>query len=199
MWKRGPRQLDIQRTLAMVVIACLSVAVASSGVIASPGLSGASKDSRPRNAAAPLKAGHRVIRQPRAGASSDQQILIRLENGQRTLEQQTAVLNAALQRQISQLHEAVEDSGKETQQLLQQNAKTNTTKGLLLMVLALLLLIASGVAYIVWQLPSLTGQGLARKGKAPELNGRFAEFSDDTELRSDEEGIVSLRVRPRNS
>jgi len=130
--------------------------------------------------------------------SSDQQILIRLENGQRTLEQQTAVLNAALQRQISQLHSAIEDSGKETQQLIQQNAKTNSTNGLLLMVLALLLMIASGLAYIAWQLPSLTGQGLA-KGKAPELNGRFADFSDDRELRSDEEGIVSLRVRPRNS
>jgi hypothetical protein len=196
MWKSAPCQSAIRGTLVILVVACLSV------VIASPSLLGAARNSRSRNTATALKATRRAVGQPTAGIlSPDQQILIRLENGQRTLEKQTADINAALQRQVSQLSSAVEDSRKETNQLLQRTANVDSIQRLLIMVLALLVLIAGGVVYVAWQLPSLTGRGLARKGKAPvlELNGKLPDFPDDRELRSDEEGIVSLRVRPRNS
>jgi len=196
MRKSAPCQSPIHSTLVIIVVACLSV------VVAAPSLVGAARDRRSRNAATALKATPRVVRQPRAGiVTSDQQILIRLENGQRTLEQKTADLNAALQRQISQLSSSVEDSRKETQQLLRRTEKGNLSQRLLIMILALLVLLANGLVYLAWQLPSLAGKGLARKGKAAflELNGKLQDFPDDRELGSDEQGIVSLRVRPRNS
>ena len=194
MRKSALCQSAIHRTLVIIVVACLSV------VVAAPSLVGAAARDR-RSAARALKATPRVVRQPRAGiVTSDQQILIRLENGQRTLEQKTADLNAALQRQISQLFRSVEASRKETQQLLQRTEKGNSSQRLLIMILALLVLVVSGLVYVAWQLPSLAGKGLARKGEAAvlELKGKLSDFSDDRELGSDEQGIVSLRVRPRN-
>lgn len=183
MWRTARGPSGVYNSALLTTIVCLSL------IIASPRLVGAARSRYRMRAPAP-KTVAPVVRQPAVGVlSPDQEILIRVENGQRTLEKQTAELNAAIQRQMSQLSNAVEDSRRETQQILRQAGKVDSTQRLLKIILALLLVLCGGLLYIAWQLPSPPDKGFAWKGDVPDV----------IELGSDEEGIVGLRVRPRNS
>jgi hypothetical protein len=140
------------------------------------------------------KAAHPAVKQPADGVlNPDHEILIRLENRQLALEKQTADLNAAVQRQMSQLSSAVEDSRRKSQQMLRETGKRiDSTESLLKIIVALLVLLFGGLLYIGRQLLSPPDKGLAWKRDVPDVPNFLAPGPD-------EEGIVGLRVRPRTS
>jgi len=122
----------------------------------------------------------------------NEESLLRLEKGQRTLEKQTADLGAALRRQMSQTTSSVEDTRRATQLMLKQTEKIDSIRRLLTVVIVLLLVLCGGLLYNAWQLPSLPAKNLTWKGNIPDS-------PDVPKLRADEEGIIALRVRPRDS
>lgn len=187
MWRTARRQSGVHGTLSTTVVACLSLIMVSLSLAAA-----ARAHSRTRRMAP--KAARPAPRQPVAGIlNPDHEILVRLESGQLTLLNQTAHFNAAVQRQMSRLSSTTEDSRKDTQQMLGQTARRiDSMENLLKIIVALLVLLSGGVLYIGWQLLSPSDKGLAWKGDIPDVPNFLAPGPD-------EEGIVGLRVRPRNS
>jgi hypothetical protein len=186
MWRTARGQSRVHGILITAVVACLSLIMVSPSLVAA-----ARAHSRTRQIAP--KAARPAVRQPPDRIlNPDHEILIRLESGQLALQKETAHLNAAVQRQMSQLSSAVEDSRKDTQQMLGQTAKRiDTIEKLLKIIVALLVLLCGGLLYIGWQLLSRPDKGLAWKGDIPDVPNFLAPGSD-------EEGIVGLRVRPRD-
>jgi hypothetical protein len=108
-------------------------------------------------------------------------MLLRLQDGQRSLEKQTADFNADIQIRISQLSAGIEDSDRKTQEMLEQTARRiDSTRRLLKLIVALLVLSWGGLLYVARQLPRLQDKSVAWNGKVPEPA-------------PDEEGIVSWR------
>jgi len=108
-------------------------------------------------------------------------MLLRLQDGQSTLEKQTADFNAGIQRRISQLSAGIEDSQRKTQEMLEQTAqRVDSSRRLLKLMVALLVLSWGGLLYVARQFPRLQDKSVAWKGKVPEPA-------------PDEEGIVSWR------
>jgi hypothetical protein len=106
-------------------------------------------------------------------------MLLRLQEGQRTLEKQSAELNAGVQTRIHQLSGGIEDSERKTQEMLEQTAlRIDSTRRLLKLIVALLLVSWGGLFYVARQFPKLQDKSVARKGKGPESA-------------PDEKGIVS--------
>jgi hypothetical protein len=106
-------------------------------------------------------------------------MLLRLQEGQRTLEKQTAEFNAGIQTGIRQLSGGIEDSERKTQEMLEQTAlRIDSTQRLLKLIVALLLLSWGGLFYVARQVPKLQDKSVAWTGKVPESA-------------PDEEGIVS--------
>jgi hypothetical protein len=176
MWQTARYRSGVHCTFIAVAAVFLSLLVASpSSVAAARGT-----DSRIRRAdpkAAP------AVREPAAAAilNPDREALIRLRDGQRTLEQQTADFNAAIQRQISQVSSGIVDSRKQTQQILEATGRhIDSTQRFLKLIVALLVLLCGGLLYVAQQLPRLGDKSFARKG--------------EVELEPDEEGIVSWRT-----
>jgi len=188
MWRTARGQSGVHGTLIITVVACWSL------IMVSPCLVAAASGAHSRMRRMAPKAARPAVRQSAAGVlNPDHEILIRLENGQLALKKQTADLDAAVQRQMSQLSSAVEDSRREAQQTSRQTGKRiESTETLLKIIVGLLVLLCGGLLYIGRQLPSLPGKGLAWKGEVPEVPNFLASGSD-------EEGIVGLRVRPRDS
>jgi len=183
MWRIARGQSRVHGILITTAIVCLSF------ITVSPSLVAAARGAHSRMRAMVSKKARPVVRQPAAGVPNpDQEILIRLENGQQTLEKQTADLKAAVQRQMSQLGSAIEDSRKETQQMLRQTGKIDSTLRLLRVIVALLVLLCGGLLYIGQQLQSRPNKGFVWKGDLP-----------DVPEQSHEEGIVGLRIRPKTS
>jgi hypothetical protein len=188
MWQTARGQSGVYGTLITTVVACLSL------IMVSPSLAAAASRAHPRTRRMTPKASRPAVKQPPARVlNPDHEVLIRLESGQLALEKRTADLNAAVQRQMSQLSSAVEDSRKETQQMLGQTAKRiDSTESLLKIIVALLVLLFGGLLYIGRQLLSPPDKGLAWRRDVPDVPNFLAPGPD-------EEGIVGLRVRPRTS
>jgi hypothetical protein len=96
-------------------------------------------------------------------------MLLRLQEGQRTLEKQTAEFNAGIQTRMRQLSGGIEDSERKTQEMLEQTAqRIDSTQRLLKLIVALLVLSWGGLFYIALQLPKLRDKSVVGKGKVPE-------------------------------
>jgi len=112
MWRTARGQSGVHGTLIITVVACLSL------IMVSPRLVAAARGAHSRMRRMAPKAAGPAVRQSAAGVlNPDHEILIRLENGQLALKKQTADLDAAVQRQMSQLSSAVEDSRKARRRL----------------------------------------------------------------------------------
>jgi hypothetical protein len=187
MWRTARCQSGAHGTLITTVVACLSL------IMVSPSLVAAARGAHSRNRRMATKAARPAVKQPADGIlNPDHEILIRLENRQLAVEKQTADLNAAVQRQMSQLSSAVEDSRKETQQMLGQTAKRiDSTESFLKIIVALLVLLCGALLYIGRQLLSPPDKGLAWKGNVPDVR-------NGPEPESDEEGIVEWRMGRRD-
>jgi len=111
-------------------------------------------------------------------------MLIRLQDGQRTLEKQTADINAAIQRQMNQLSNGIADSRRETQQMLEATSKRiDSTQRFLKIIVTLLILLCGGLLYVARQLPrSEDNSSVWKEGATPE---------------PDQEGIVSWKTVSR--
>jgi len=123
-----------------------------------------------------------VVRQPATAAilNPEREMLIRLQDGQRTLEKQTVDFNAAIQRQISQLSSGIADSRRETRQKMEATGRRiDSTQRLLKIIVALLILLCGGLLYVARHLPSREDKSSLWKG--------------DVTPEPDQEGILSWR------
>jgi len=108
-------------------------------------------------------------------------MLLRLQMGQNTLGMQTADFNATIQQRMSQLSAGIEDSQRKTKEMLEQTAqRIDSSRRLLKLIVALLVLSWGGLLYVARQLARLQDKSVAWKGKVPEPT-------------PDEEGIVGWR------
>ncbi len=174
MWRTARSRSGVNSTLITVVSAFLSL------LIASPSSAAAAKVAHSRIRSAAPKPAASPGRQIATGTlNPDREMLLRLQEGQRTLERQTAEFNADIQTRIRQLSGGIEDSERKTQEMLEQTAlRIDSTQRLLKLIVALLVLSWGGLFYIVRLLPKLRDQSVAWKAKVPESA-------------LDEEGIVS--------
>ena len=164
MWRTAGSRSGVNSTLITVVIALLSFLIASpSSAVAAKVAHSRIKRAAPKSAATPA----RQIA-PRT-LNPDREMLLRLQEGQRTLEKQTAEFNADVQARIRQLSGGIEDSERKTQEALEQTAlRIDSTQRLLKVIVALLVLSWGGFFYIARQLPKLEDKSVASKGKVPE-------------------------------
>ena len=177
MWQTTRGRSGVHFTFIAVVAFFLSL------LVASPSSAAAAKVAHSRIRTAASKAAAPAVRQPATAAllNPGREMLVRLQDGQRTLEKQTADFNAALQRRVSQLSSGIEDSRRETQQMLEATDKRiDSTQRFLKLIVALLALVCAGLLYVARQLPRLEDESLTWKG--------------DVKPAPDEEGIVSWRT-----
>ena len=175
MWQTARGRSGVDCTFVAVVAVFLSFLVASPSSAAAAGVVH-SRNRRAAPEAAP------AVRQPATAPTlnPDREMLIRLQNGQRTLEKQTADFNAAIQRQMSQLSSGIADSRRETQQMLEATGKRiDSTRRFLKIIVALLILLCGGLLYVARHLPSRENKSSVWKG--------------DVRPEPDQEGIVGWR------
>jgi hypothetical protein len=151
MWRTARSRSGVNSTLITVVCAFLSL------LIASPASAAATRvaHSRIRSAAPkPAAAGGRQI--ATGILNPDREMLLRLQEGQRTLEKQAAEFNAGIQTRIRQLSSGMEDSERKTQEMLEQTAqRIDSIRRLLKLIIALLVLSWVGFFFIARRLPKL--------------------------------------------
>ena len=175
MWQTARGRSGVDCTFVAVVAVFLSFLVASpsSAAAARVAHSGIGR-AAPKTAPA--------VRQPATAAilNPEREMLIRLQNGQRTLEKETADFNVAIQRQISQLSSGIADSRRETQQMLEATGKRiDSTQRFLKIIVVLLVLLCGGLLSVARQLPRREDKSSVSKGDAiPE---------------PDQEGVVGWR------
>jgi hypothetical protein len=164
MWRTARSRSGVNSTSITVVIAFLSLLIASP----SSAVPARVAHSRVRSTAAkPAATPGRQIA-PRI-LNPDREMLLRLQEGQRTLEKQTAEFNADIQTRIRQLSGGIEDSERKTQEMLEQTAlRIDSTQRLLKLIVALLVLSWGGLFYIARKLPKLEEKSVASKGRVPE-------------------------------
>src|SRR5712692_1640946 len=181
MWRTARSRSGVDGILITVVRAFLSLLIASP-LIASPSSAAAARVAHSRLRSAAPKPAAAAGRHIATGIlNPDREMLLRLQEGQRTLEKQTADFNAGIQRRISQLSAGIEDSQRKTQEMLEQTAqRVDSSRRLLKLIVALLVLSWGGLLYAARQFPRLQDKSVAWKGKVPEPA-------------PDEEGIVSWR------
>jgi hypothetical protein len=176
MWRTSRGRSGVHFTFIAVVAVFLSLLVASPSSVA------AARGAHSRIRRAAPKAAAPAVKRPATAAilNTDREMLIRLQDGQRTLEKQTADFNTAIQRQISQLSSGIADSRREIQQLLGTTGKRiDSTRRLLELIVALLVLLCGGLLYIARQLPRPGDKSFAWKS--------------DVKPEPDDEEIVSWR------
>src|SRR5712692_5359249 len=164
MWRTARSPSGVNSTLITVVSAFLSLLIASP----SPAVAARVAHSRMRSAAPkPAAAAGRQI--ATGILNPDREMLLRLQDGQRSLEKQTADFNAGIQTRIRQLSAGIEDSERKSQEMLEQTAlRIDSTRRLLKLIVALLVLSWGGLLYVARQLPRLRDKSVAWKGKVPE-------------------------------
>ena len=175
MWQTARGRSGVDCTFIAVVAVFLSILVASPSSAAAAGV----VHSRNRRAAPKVAP---AVRQPATAAilNPEREMLIRLQDGQRTLQKQTADFNAAILRQMSQLSSGIADSRRETQQMLEATGRRiDSTQRLLKIIVALLILLCGGLLYVARHLPSREDKSSLWKG--------------DVTPEPDQEGIVSWR------
>src|SRR6266436_4351366 len=164
MWRTARSRSGVNSTLIVIVSAFLSLLIASpSSAVPARVAHSRIKSAAPKPAATP---GRQIA--PRI-LNPDREMLLRLQEGQRTLEKQTAEFNADIQTRIRQLSGGIEDSERKTQEMLEQTAlRIDSTRRLLKLIVALLVLSWGGIFYIARQLPKLRDKSVARTDKVPE-------------------------------
>jgi tellurite resistance protein len=176
MWQTARDRSSVQFTFIAVVAVVLSLLVASPSSATAAKVAHSRMRRPARIAVAP------VVKRPATAAilNPEREMLIRLQDGQRTLEKQTADFNTATQRQISQLSSGIGDSRRETRQMLEATGKRiDSAQKVLKLIVALLVLLCGGLLYVARQLPRLGDKSFAWKG--------------DITPEPDQEGIVSWR------
>src|SRR5260370_39864217 len=118
MWRTARSRSGVDGILITVVSAFLS------SLIASTSSATAARVAHSRIRSAVPKPAAAAGRQIATGIlNPDREMLLRLQDGQRTLEKQTADFNAGLQTRISELRAGIEDSDRKTQKMLEQTAQ----------------------------------------------------------------------------
>jgi hypothetical protein len=163
MWRTARSRSGVNSTLITVVSAFLSL------LIASPSSAVAAKVAHSRIKSAAPKPAAPAGKQIATGIfNPDREMLLRLQEGQRTLEKQIPELNAGIQTRIRQLSGEIEDSERKTREMLEQTAlRIDSTQRLLKLSVALLVLSWGGLFYIARRLPKLQEKSVAWKGKVP--------------------------------
>ena len=129
----------------------LAVLSAPSVAVANPEHSRARQTGRKTSAHAPKK--------PTETVSPDHDILIRLQRSQSALESKANDLDAGIRQQANQLGREIEDSKKQTQQMLAATGKRIAlTQRLSELIIALLVLLCAGILYIARRLTRLEGK-----------------------------------------
>lgn len=164
MWRTARTRSGVNSTSITVVIAFLSLVIASpSSAVPARVAPSRIRSAAPKPAATPGRQIASRILNP------DREMLLRLQEGQRTLGKQTAEFNADIQTRISQLSGGIEDSQRKTQEMLEQTAlRIDSTQRLLKLIVALLVLSWGGLFYIARQLPKSEDKSVPSKGKVPE-------------------------------
>jgi hypothetical protein len=163
MWRTARSRSGVNSTLITVVSAFLSL------LIASPSSAVAAKVAHSRIKSAAPKPAAPAGKQTATGIfNPDREMLLRLQEGQRTLEKQIPELNAGIQTRIRQLSGEIEDSERKTREMLEQTAlRIDSTQRLLKLIVALLVLSWGGLFYIARRLLKLQEKSVAWKGKVP--------------------------------
>ncbi len=181
----------VDNVLAAIVVIFLSLLTVSPSSAATARV-GHSR----RRSAAPKAPGPAVNPVTFGVFNSDHEILTRPQNEQRTLERQrtlekqTADFNAAIQGQMAQLSSRVENSERETQQMLEGNReRIVSTQRLLKVIIALLVLFCGGLLFLARRLPGLSDRSSAR------LQDNASAWKRDVmePKLQDDDGIVSWR------
>jgi hypothetical protein len=183
MWRTARSRSGVDGILITVVSAILSL------LIASPRSAAAARVAHSRLRSAAPKPAAAAGRHIATGSlNPEREMLLRLQDGQGTLQKQSADFNAGIQTRISQLRAGIEDSQRKTQEMLEQNAqRVDSSRRLLKLIVTLLVLSWGGFLYVARLLARLQDKSVAWKGKVPEPA-------------PDEEGIVSWRkVGPLNA
>jgi hypothetical protein len=167
MWRTARSRSGVNSTSIAVVSAFLSLLIASpSSAVPARVAHSRIRSAAPKPAATPGRQIAPGILNP------DREMLLRLQEGQRTLEKQTAEFNADIQTRIRQLSGGIggiEDSERKTQEMLEQTAlRIDSTQRLLKLIVALLVLSWGGLFYIARQLPKREDKSVPSKGKVPE-------------------------------
>ncbi len=193
MWSSRGRS-GVDGVVITVVAAFLSLLVASSSFAAA----GEVAHSRTRRVAP--KAAAPAVKRPATAAIPGREMLVRLQDGQRTLAKQAADFNAAIQRQINQLSNGIADSQRETQQMLEATGKRiDSTRRFLEVIVALLVLLCGGLLYVARHPPRLGDKSFARledKSSARPEDEPFA-WKGDLKPGPDDEGTVSWETVSR--
>lgn len=173
MWRTTRDRYGAVNTLTGVVVVLLSfVLLTPSSVVA------ATAEHFQTNRKAP-RAVTRLIKPPTKILNPDHDILIRLEKGQRALEKHATDLEAAIQKQVSQLSRGIEDSRKETQQMLEATGKRiKLTQQLLTIVIALLVVSCGGVFYLARRLRRLESELSVRVMKPNQQADQAVEWQE---------------------
>jgi hypothetical protein len=164
MWRTARSRSGVNSTSITVVIAFLSLLIASpSSAVPARVAHSRIRSAAPKPAATPGRQIAPGIPNP------DRAMLLHLQEGQRTLEKQTAEFNADIQTRIRQLTGGIEDSQRKAQEMMEQTAlRIDSTQRLLKLIVALLVLSWGGLFYIARRLPKLEDKSVASKGKVPE-------------------------------
>ncbi len=167
------------------------VAIFLSLLLVSPSSAATARVGHSRTRSAALKAPGPAVNPVAFGVfNSDHEILTRLQNRQRTLEKQTADFNAAIQGQMAQLSSRVENSQRETQQMLEENReRIVSTQRFLKVIVALLVLFCGGLFFVARQVPGLSDRSSAR----PQNNASAWKRDVMEPKLEDDDGIVSWR------
>src|SRR6266849_6690796 len=144
MWRTARSQSGVDGILITVVSAFLSL------LIASPSSAAAARVAHSRIRSAAPKPAAAAGRQIAIGIlNPDREMLLRLQEGQRSLEKQTAEFNAGIQTRMRQLSAGIEDSERKSQEMLEQTVlRIDSTQRLLKLIVALLVLSWGGLFYI---------------------------------------------------
>src|SRR5216683_4767984 len=161
MWRTARGRSGVNSTLITVVSAFLSL------LIASPSSAVAAKVAHSRIKSAAPKPAAPAGKQTATGIfNPGREMLLRLQEGQRTLEKQIPELNAGIQTRIRQLSGEIEDSEGKTREMLEQTAlRIDSTQ-------RLLKLIAEAYRCVTGTLVGWTFLHCATASEAPREIGR---------------------------
>ena len=173
MWPSVRSQSGVHRILIAMASAVVFLAAAAPIVSVA-----AAKVSRSRERMTVPKQIHVAVREPGTAEELKQlsELLVGLQVSQSALEKETADIRT----RINQLSGELEDSRKETRQILEQtNQRINSTQRWWKSIALMLVLSLGGLLYVARQLPKLQNP-VKWKGRVPEMS-------------PDEEGIIAWR------
>jgi hypothetical protein len=160
-------------SLISVMAALLSFVVLTSTSVA------AAPEAHPRAIRTAPRAVTRAVKPQTKAFTPDHDILIRLEKGQRALEERVTSLEAEIRQQVDQQSRGIEDSRKEAQQMLVAVSKrVKLTERLLMIVIVLLVALCGGSWYFAGRLTGLENKLLAHVVKPQPRDEQAVEWQE---------------------